>query len=62
MVDTRDLKSLACKACRFDSDRGHQFFDALIAQLVEQGFCKAQVAGSNPAQGSIFFLTTSCFC
>ncbi len=24
-----------------------------VAQLVEQGFCKAQVAGSNPALGSV---------
>jgi len=32
-VNTRDLKSLARKACRFDSGSGHF---APLAQLVEQ--------------------------
>ena len=26
MADTRDLKSLAFKACQFESDQRHQFF------------------------------------
>ena len=28
--------------------------NAEVAQLVEQGFCKPQVAGSNPVLGSIY--------
>ena len=29
-------------------------FDAIVAQSVEQGFCKAQVVGSTPSDGSIY--------
>ena len=28
-------------------------FSASVAQLIEQGFCKAQVVGLNPSAGSI---------
>ena len=32
---------------------GKKFNLARVAQLVEQGFCKPQVVGSNPISGSL---------
>ena len=31
--------------------RSNSIIIAILAQLVEQGFCKAQVAGSSPVNG-----------
>ena len=33
------------------SGNNFSFANASVAQLVEQGFCKAQVAGSSPVRG-----------
>ena len=47
MVDITDLKSVAFKACRFESDRGyHEYFTQL--SWIEQLPSKQQVTGSNP--------------
>lgn len=40
----------------FDSLHPHQAYYATLAQLVERGFRKAEVCGSNPQSGSIFTL------
>ena len=41
-------RALGARGCRFKS----YLPDARVAQLVEQGSCKAQVVGSNPISGS----------
>ncbi len=54
MAMTRDCKSLAFGLRRFESYFQHQV--AAIAQLVERIHGKDEVAGSNPAGGSIFYV------
>ena len=48
VVQSGSIRALGARGRRFKS----YLPDARIAQLVEQGFCKAQVVGSNPIPGS----------
>ena len=49
VVQFGSIRALGARGRRFKS----YLPDARIAQLVEQGSCKAQVVGSNPIPGSI---------
>ena len=48
MVQSGSIRALGARGRRFKS----YLPDARVAQLVEQGSCKAQVVGSNPISGS----------
>ena len=49
VVQSGSIRALGARGRRFKS----YLPDARVAQLVEQGSCKAQVVGSNPISGSI---------
>ena len=48
VVQSGSIRALGARGRRFKS----YLPDARVAQLVEQGSCKAQVVGSNPISGS----------
>ena len=51
MVQSGSIRALGARGRRFKS----YLPDARVAQLVEQGSCKAQVGGSSPLGGSILW-------
>ena len=48
VVQSGSIPALGAGGRRFES----YLPDARVAQMVEQGFCKPQVVGSNPISGS----------